>query len=66
MSETQARILLVDDDADLRRLLTLRLEAAGYSVIAVDCAEKAISTLLVERPQVVVTDMRMPGMDGAA
>ncbi len=66
MSETQARILLVDDDADLRRLLTLRLEAAGYSVIAVDCAEKAISTLLLERPQVVVTDMRMPGMDGAA
>jgi len=60
------RLLLVDDDAALLRLLTIRLEAAGYTVIAVDSAERALAALAVELPQLVITDMRMPGMDGAA
>ncbi|MCK9283694.1 MAG: sigma 54-interacting transcriptional regulator [Rhodocyclaceae bacterium] len=63
MSDT---ILLVDDDADLLRLLTIRLEAAGHSVLPVSSAEQALARLAVERPQLVITDMRMPGMDGAA
>jgi len=61
-----ARILLVDDDADLLRLLTLRLEAAGYTVLAAASGEEALARLAAERPQLVITDVRMPGMDGTA
>lgn len=66
MSETARRILVVDDDPDLLRLLTIRLKSAGYDVIAVESAEKALAQLSVARPDLVVTDLRMSGMDGIA
>lgn len=66
MSETARRILAVDDDPDLLRLLTIRLKSAGYDVTAVDSAEKALAQLSVARPDLVVTDLRMSGMDGTA
>jgi two-component system, NtrC family, response regulator GlrR len=59
-------ILLVDDDADILRLVSMRLTGAGYSVVAVDSAEKALAAFAVSRPQVVVTDLKMSGMDGMA
>lgn len=62
----QHRILLVDDDADLLHLMRLRLEANGLHVNAVPNAEKAVAQLASYRPHVVVTDLRMPGMDGMA
>jgi two-component system response regulator GlrR len=64
MSETPARILLVDDDPGLRRLLSLRLRAAGWAVETAADGEQALARLPVWRPQVVVSDLRMPGMDG--
>ncbi|QKT02538.1 sigma 54-interacting transcriptional regulator [Ectothiorhodospiraceae bacterium 2226] len=57
-------VLLVDDDPDLRRLLSIRLNSAGYHVIAVDSGEAALSRISMARPQVVITDLRMDGMDG--
>jgi two-component system response regulator GlrR len=60
------RILLVDDDADLLELVSMRLGSAGYAVTAVESAEAALASLEVTRPQVVVTDLRMGGMDGLA
>jgi len=59
-------ILIVDDDPDLLKLLTLRLEASGFGIIAVDSGEKALVEVSLRRPQVVVTDLRMNGMDGMA
>ena len=59
-------LLLVDDDKDLLKLLTMRLEAAGYAVTAVSSGEEALARIGIERPQLVITDMSMPGMDGAA
>ncbi len=59
-------ILLVDDDADILRLVSMRLTGAGYNVVAVDSAEKALAAFAVSRPQVVVTDLKMSGMDGMA
>ena len=57
-------ILLVDDDPDLLRLISLRLTSAGYRVRTADSGETALATLAVMRPAVVVTDLRMPGIDG--
>ncbi|HYF18832.1 MAG TPA: sigma 54-interacting transcriptional regulator [Ramlibacter sp.] len=59
-----ARILVVDDDADMLRLLSMRLNAAGYQVSAVASAEAALAQLAVERPQLVLSDVRLPGRDG--
>jgi len=58
------RILVVDDDADMLRLLSMRLNAAGYQVSAVGSAEAALAQLSVERPQLVLSDVRLPGRDG--
>ncbi|OZA28233.1 MAG: two-component system response regulator GlrR [Hydrogenophilales bacterium 17-64-11] len=59
-------ILLVDDDAALRELITLRLEANGFRVDAVDSGEAALAQLALARPDAVLTDMQMAGMDGMA
>lgn len=57
-------LLLVDDDADLLSLLSMRLKAAGYRVMAVSSAEAALAQLEFERPHLVVSDVQLPGRDG--
>jgi two-component system response regulator GlrR len=57
-------VLLVDDDPDLLKLISLRLVSAGYRVRTADSGESALAALAVARPGVVVTDLRMPGIDG--
>ncbi|CAM3470391.1 sigma 54-interacting transcriptional regulator [Polaromonas hydrogenivorans] len=59
-------LLVVDDDADMLRLLTMRLTAAGYRVTAVTSAEAALTELQLKRPQLVLSDVRLPGKDGLA
>jgi len=61
-----AQVLVVDDDPGLLRLMQLRLEAVGYGVTVADSGERALAQLAVSRPQVVVTDLQMGGMDGIA
>jgi two-component system response regulator GlrR len=57
-------ILLVDDDPDLLKLISLRLTSAGYRVRTADSGETALAALAVVRPSAVITDLRMPGIDG--
>ena len=64
MSASKYRILLVDDDRSLLRLLSMRLAAVGYEVAAVESGEQALAQLSVFRPHLVITDLRMDGMDG--
>jgi two-component system response regulator GlrR len=64
--QQQPKVLLVDDDKDLLQLIGMRLQAAGYAVTAVESGEAALAALAVARPQAVVTDLRMGGMDGLA
>ena len=59
-----AEILLVDDDPDLLKLIGLRLSAAGYRVKTAESGEAALAQIAINRPAVVVTDLRMPGIDG--
>ncbi len=66
VSPPRQHLLLVDDDADMLRLLTMRLSAAGYRVTAAGSAEAALTQLQIERPQLVLSDVRLPGKDGLA
>ncbi len=66
MNTQRARVMLVDDDPDLLRLLSIRLQGAGYGVTAVESGEAALSQLSIASPDLVITDLRMGGMDGIA
>lgn len=59
-------LLVVDDDADMLRLLSMRLNSAGYRVSTAGSAEAALAQLDIERPQLVLSDVRLPGRDGLA
>lgn len=64
MDVQKYRILLVDDDPSLLSLLTMRLNAAGYQVQTAQSAEQALAMLPIAKPHLVITDLRMEGMDG--
>ncbi len=66
MSNNEYRILLVDDDEDLLRLLSMRLRGNGYEVSTAESGEEALGRIPVVRPHLVITDLRMEGMDGMA
>jgi CheY-like chemotaxis protein len=57
-------ILVVDDDLDLRESLSLLLELYGASVTAVGSAREALQVLSATVPDVLLSDLAMPGMDG--
>jgi two-component system response regulator GlrR len=58
------RILVVDNDPALRRLLSIRLGAANYEVESVDGARAALDACIPLRPDLVITDLRMEPVDG--
>ena len=60
----KARILVVDDDPGLLRLLTIRLRAENYDVEAVENGVAAVAAASRFRPDLVITDLRMDQMDG--
>ena len=64
MASSNGDILLVDDDPSLLRLLSIRLNAAGYGVRAVQNGETALEAVDSQRPDLVITDLRMDRMDG--
>ena len=66
MGQHQYRVLLVDDETDLLRLWRLRLESKGYEVAVAASGEEALAVFHVFKPDVVLTDLRMPGIDGLA
>ena len=62
--EIKGKILLVDDDPGLLRLLSIRLRAEGYDIEAVESAEAALAVVGRFAPDLVITDLRMDKMDG--
>ena len=60
------RILLVEDDDDIRDLLRNVLEARGAMLTAVDGTRAAIGALAAHTPDIVISDITMPGEDGHA
>ncbi len=59
-------ILVVDDDADILKLLEMRLSASGYDVIAAHSGQQALSLFSMKPVGLVISDLRMPEMDGFA
>jgi len=57
-------ILLVDDEEDIRDVLQISMIDMGYAVLATENAEKALQVFHAESPPLVLTDIKMPGMDG--
>jgi two-component system response regulator GlrR len=66
MTHAQPTVLLVDDETDLLRLWRLRLESSGYAVVTAESGEEALAAFAAHKPDVVLTDLRMPGIDGMA
>ena len=61
---SRARILVVDDEADIRELLRELLGRAGYDVEVAEDGRAALRALFAARPDLVVLDVNMPGLDG--
>jgi DNA-binding NarL/FixJ family response regulator len=57
-------VVLVDDDAGFRTLLIAVLERAGYATIGVASAEEAQSAIAEQKPDLVLTDVQLPGVSG--
>lgn len=64
--ENQHSVLLVDDEEANRLLITRRLQHEGYLVTVAEDGQKALDLLRLERFDLVLLDMNMPGMDGLA
>ena len=58
------RVLLVEDSADVLEVLKIELEWMGYEIDATADAKTALATAERQRPDVIVSDLGMPGMDG--
>src|SRR5215471_8363419 len=58
------RVLLVEDSVDVLYLLQLELEWMGYEVVAAADANSALEAALSKRPDIIVSDLGMPGVDG--
>lgn len=59
-----AKIVVAEDEKDIRELLVFILELAGHQVVAVEDGQQAVEAALREQPDLIILDVRMPNMDG--
>ncbi len=64
MRTTMARILYVDDDLELTRLVQDCLEDEGYEVLIANDGEEGLGSVITERPDMVILDVMMPQLNG--
>jgi two-component system, NtrC family, response regulator GlrR len=62
----KVKVLVVDEDPALRRLMQTRLGTANYAVETVGTAQSALDACVLSRPNLVITDLRLTGTDGLA
>ena len=59
-----SKLLIIDDEEGIRKVLTLSLASDGYDVSAAAGGEEGIEIFKKESPSIILTDIKMPGMDG--
>ena len=65
MNQTEDwKVLLIDDDEDIRKVMSIALEDIGYHMLTAADGERGIEMCREHSPQIVITDIRMPRMDG--
>jgi two-component system, NtrC family, sensor kinase len=64
LMEINWKVLLIDDDPGIRRVMALVLENSGYSVLTAADGESGVKLCQEESPHIVITDIGMPGIDG--
>ncbi len=62
--DRKTRILVVDDDGDLLRLMSYRLKAAGFNIDCAESGEQALGIISAAQPDLVITDLQMGGISG--
>jgi len=63
-AKTTRKVLLIDDDASLRRVTEYSLQSAGFHVISVADGQQGLVAFREDQPEIVITDIQMPGMSG--
>lgn len=63
-SGTGTKVLVVDDEASIRKALSLNLATRGYTVVLADSGEAAMRAVAAEHPDIVLLDLGLPGIDG--
>jgi two-component system KDP operon response regulator KdpE len=58
------RALIIDDEVQIRRLLRVALEGAGYDVHEADAGQPGLQAVAIVRPEVIVLDLGLPDLDG--
>jgi two-component system KDP operon response regulator KdpE len=64
MAESEACVLVVDDDRAIRRFLRTSLTAHGYTVLEAESGQKALQDVAAHRPDVIILDLGLPDLDG--
>ncbi|NLH97628.1 MAG: response regulator transcription factor [Clostridiaceae bacterium] len=64
MSEAKTKVLVVEDEASIRKFITINLERSGFAVLEAETGEMALEMARACRPEVMVLDVMLPGIDG--
>ena len=64
MADKKAKILIVEDDLDVAEMLNAYFGVQGYDVVTVNWGEDGVKSCIVERPDLVILDIRLPDIDG--
>ena len=59
-----AKLLIVEDEADIRELISFNLEMSGYEVLKARNGEDGLAKARSEMPDLIILDLMLPGMDG--
>jgi DNA-binding response OmpR family regulator len=64
MNEVKIKVLVVEDEASIRKFIGINLERSGFTVLEAETGEKALEMARAYKPEVMVLDVMLPGMDG--
>jgi two-component system, OmpR family, alkaline phosphatase synthesis response regulator PhoP len=64
LEKSNRKVLVIDDEAPIRRIVALKLKNSGYQVLTATNGEEGLSLIRSEKPDVVISDIQMPKLDG--